>query len=303
MADVARPTVRAGPAYSFSYPAHPDDQAPSRWPARRRFLITSGAAAAAAAFGTLAGRNLTDEHNVAAAQARRSGAAPRRTGDPVTISVVQTASNYDPPTGTCSFTNPTTAGNCVVVFIFTYALSSQTITTTGITLGGSAGNFQQAVAVQTTPVAGDTEYLAAWFDPDCAGGQTAVVASVTNATWQGEYTGTGLILMELSRVASSSALDVTSKSAPGATGTAANSGTTAGTSVAGEMALGAAVPAAAFTGYDGSYTNVTTSNSCVAGHMAVANAGTAVSYTATCNEDNVYGAIVFTLKPASATPR
>jgi hypothetical protein len=303
VADVARPSVRAGPADSFSHPAHPDDQAPSRWPARRRFLITSGVAATAAAFGTLAGRNLTDQHNVAAAQARRSGAAPRRTGDPAAISVVQTASNYDPPTGTCSFTNPTTAGNCVVVFIFTYALSGQAITTTGVTLGGSAGNFQQAVAVQTTPVSGDTEYLAAWFDPDCAEGQTAVVASVTNATWQGEYTGTGLILMELSGVASSSALDVTSKSAAGATGTAANSGTTAGTSVAGEMALGAAVPAATFTGYDGSYTNVTMSNSCVAGHMPVANAGTAVSYTATCNEDNVYGAIAFTLKPASATPR
>ncbi len=303
VAGVARPTVRAGPACTFSYPAHPEDQAPSRWPARRQFLITSGAAAAAAAFGTLAGRNLTDEHNVAAAQARRSGAAPRRAGYPVTISVVQTASNYDPPTGTCSFANPTTAGNCVVVFIFTYALSSQTITTTGITLGGSAGNFQQAVALQTTPVSGDTEYLAAWFDPDTAGGQTAVIASVTNATWQGRYGGTGLILMELSGVASSSALDVTSKSAAGATGTAANSGTTAGTSVAGEMALGAAVPAATFTGYDGSYTNVTMSNSCVAGHMAVADAGTAVSYTATCNEDNVYGAIVFTLKPAPATPR
>ncbi len=67
-ADVAVPTFRAGPAYSF-VPAHPDDQAPSRWPARRRFLITSGAAAAAAAFGTLAGRNLTNEHNIAAARA------------------------------------------------------------------------------------------------------------------------------------------------------------------------------------------------------------------------------------------
>jgi hypothetical protein len=300
--DPAQPTDPAAPDLPAP-PAHPEDQAPSRWPARRRFLITSGAAAAAAAFGTLAGRNLTDEHGVAAAQAHRPGAAPRRTGEPVTISVVQTASNFDPPTGTCSFANPTTAGNCVVVFIFTYALSSQTITTTGITLGGSAGNFQRAVALQTTPVSGDTEYLAAWFDPDCAGGQTAVAASVTNATWQGKYGGTGLILMELSGVASSSALDVTSKSAAGATGTAASSGTTAGTSVAGEMALGAAVPAATFTGYDGSYTNVTMSDSCVAGHMAVANAGTAVSYTATCNEDNVYGAIVFTLKPTPATPR
>ena len=68
-ADVAVPAFRAGPAYSFTDPPHPDDQAPSRWPARRRFLITSGAAAAAAAFGTLAGRNLTDEHNIAAARA------------------------------------------------------------------------------------------------------------------------------------------------------------------------------------------------------------------------------------------
>ena len=68
-AGVARPVVRAGPAYSFTYPAHPDDQAPSRWPARRRFLLTSGAAAAAAAFGTLAGRNLIDEHNIAAMRA------------------------------------------------------------------------------------------------------------------------------------------------------------------------------------------------------------------------------------------
>jgi DMSO/TMAO reductase YedYZ molybdopterin-dependent catalytic subunit len=65
--DLPGPTVRAGPAYSFSYlPA--EDRAPSPWPARRRFLVSSGAAAAAAALGTVAGRNLTDEHNVAAAR-------------------------------------------------------------------------------------------------------------------------------------------------------------------------------------------------------------------------------------------
>jgi DMSO/TMAO reductase YedYZ molybdopterin-dependent catalytic subunit len=63
---VAGPTVRAGPAYSFILPAHPDDQVPSRWPARRWFLISSGAAAAVAALGTLAGRNLINEHNIAA---------------------------------------------------------------------------------------------------------------------------------------------------------------------------------------------------------------------------------------------
>jgi DMSO/TMAO reductase YedYZ molybdopterin-dependent catalytic subunit len=61
----ARPTVRAGPAYSFAGVAHPDDQRPSRWPARRQFLFTTGAAAAVAGLGTLAGSNLTHEHNIA----------------------------------------------------------------------------------------------------------------------------------------------------------------------------------------------------------------------------------------------
>jgi len=59
------PVVRAGPAYSF--PDRPDDQ--SRWPARRWFVIWSGAAAGLAALGTAAGGNLINEHNVAAARA------------------------------------------------------------------------------------------------------------------------------------------------------------------------------------------------------------------------------------------
>ena len=94
------------------------------------------------------------------------------------------------------------------------------------------------------------------------------------------FTGTGLIIMELSGVASSSPVDVTSASAPGATGTTASSGTTAGTSVAGEMALGAAIPAGNLIGYDGSYTNITLGTSpvtCVAGYMTAASAGTGMA--------------------------
>ncbi|HEX2821405.1 MAG TPA: molybdopterin-dependent oxidoreductase, partial [Streptosporangiaceae bacterium] len=64
-----KPAIRAGPAYSFTFLPNPEDQAPSRWPARRRFLLSSGAAAAVAAIGTVAGKNLIDEHNVAAARA------------------------------------------------------------------------------------------------------------------------------------------------------------------------------------------------------------------------------------------
>jgi DMSO/TMAO reductase YedYZ molybdopterin-dependent catalytic subunit len=48
--------------------AHQDDQKPSRWPARRWFLFSSGAAAALAALGTLAGKNLTSEHDLATAR-------------------------------------------------------------------------------------------------------------------------------------------------------------------------------------------------------------------------------------------
>jgi DMSO/TMAO reductase YedYZ molybdopterin-dependent catalytic subunit len=63
-----RPATRAGPAYTFTGLAHQDDQAISRWPARRWFLFSSGAAAALAALGTLAGKNLANEHNIATAR-------------------------------------------------------------------------------------------------------------------------------------------------------------------------------------------------------------------------------------------
>jgi DMSO/TMAO reductase YedYZ molybdopterin-dependent catalytic subunit len=67
--EVVRPMVRAGPAYSVTRPPHPGAPVASRWPARRRFLISSGVTAAAAAAGTLVGRNLTNEHNIAQARA------------------------------------------------------------------------------------------------------------------------------------------------------------------------------------------------------------------------------------------
>jgi DMSO/TMAO reductase YedYZ molybdopterin-dependent catalytic subunit len=67
--DLPPPVVRAGPAYSFTFLPNPADPEPSRWPARRRFLISGGVAAVVATFGTVAGRNLTDEHNISMARA------------------------------------------------------------------------------------------------------------------------------------------------------------------------------------------------------------------------------------------
>ena len=57
------------PAYSFTYLPNPDDRGPSRWRERRRFLVTSGIAVAAAAAGTLAGRELITRRNVSQARA------------------------------------------------------------------------------------------------------------------------------------------------------------------------------------------------------------------------------------------
>ena len=65
----AEPAAEA-PAYSFTYLPNPDDdQGPPRWPGRRRFLVASGIAAATAAAGTLAGRELITRRNVSQARA------------------------------------------------------------------------------------------------------------------------------------------------------------------------------------------------------------------------------------------
>ena len=64
----AEPAEKA-PTYSFTYLPNPDDQGPARWPGRRRFLITSGMAAAVATAGTLAGRELITRRNVSQARA------------------------------------------------------------------------------------------------------------------------------------------------------------------------------------------------------------------------------------------
>ena len=97
---LAEPNFRAGPAYSSTFLPHPDDQVPSRWPARRWFLFSSGAAAAVAAFGTLAGRNLIDEHSIAATRAALRFPRPAASAPPL-----PTGSNLNMP-GLSSFVTP-----------------------------------------------------------------------------------------------------------------------------------------------------------------------------------------------------
>jgi DMSO/TMAO reductase YedYZ molybdopterin-dependent catalytic subunit len=61
-------TPGAGTGYSFTFLPDPDDQGPPRGPARRRFLVGSGIAAAAAVAGTIAGRELATRRDVTVAR-------------------------------------------------------------------------------------------------------------------------------------------------------------------------------------------------------------------------------------------
>jgi DMSO/TMAO reductase YedYZ molybdopterin-dependent catalytic subunit len=65
-ADGDEPPDEVNPVFTFL--PNPEDPGPSRWPARRQFLTTSGLAVVAAAAGALAGRELITRHNVSAAR-------------------------------------------------------------------------------------------------------------------------------------------------------------------------------------------------------------------------------------------
>jgi len=88
------------PGYSFTFLPNPDVPGPARGPARRQFLVASGIAAAAAAAGTLAGRELITRRDVT--QARAAIRFPRPA---VAAPPLPPGSNLDIP-GLSSFITP-----------------------------------------------------------------------------------------------------------------------------------------------------------------------------------------------------
>jgi DMSO/TMAO reductase YedYZ molybdopterin-dependent catalytic subunit len=96
----AHPAEPGTPAYSFTYLPNPYDAGPPRWPARRRFLVASGFAAAVAAAGTLAGRELITRRDVS--QARAALRLPRPA---VSAPPLPAGSNLNIP-GLSSFITP-----------------------------------------------------------------------------------------------------------------------------------------------------------------------------------------------------
>ena len=219
----------------------------------------------------------------------------------MSISVVQSKALDALASPAGNFDNPVTAGNCVVVLLFTWAAGNVTITTSGVTLGGSADNFAQAEAVQSA-FSSATAYVGCWVDPACAGGQTAISATVSNGSWGSG--GAGMILLELSGVTGSSPVDVTSSSS-GTSGTAVTSGTTPATGTAADMAIGAAYPepdqpTGGLSAASGTYANVTISAApylAAAGYLTLGGAGSTTSYTGTGTNGGVHAGLVITLKP------
>jgi DMSO/TMAO reductase YedYZ molybdopterin-dependent catalytic subunit len=88
------------PGHSFTFLPNPEDPGPPRGPERRRFLVTSGVAAAAAAAGVLAGRELMTQRDVT--RARSALRLPRAT---VPAPPLPAGSNLDIP-GLSSFITP-----------------------------------------------------------------------------------------------------------------------------------------------------------------------------------------------------
>ncbi len=177
-----------------------------------------------------------------------------------------------------TFADPTGAGNTGVVFLGAIA-SLAVPSAASCTLGGSADNF----AVAASLVSGGTSLIAAWADPGCAGGQTAIAAS--SGPSGGTYSAGAAY--EISGLAASPADQA---------GTASGTGTswditTGDTTQAAEIWLGAALAngSTAITGPASPWANVTgvvvspdPPMAMIAGYRTASATGTA-AYAGTAN--------------------
>ena len=135
-----------------------------------------------------------------------------------------------------AFVNPTAKGNCVVVAITAFnQISGDIPTVSGVTLGGKADNFFNAVTATTGYVASFYVMASFWVDYNCAGGQTAIAVSGTNLTVQ---SGQGITAYEIAGLTIANPLDKTAIGASLVPGSAWGAGPTLPTSVSNEIWLG-----------------------------------------------------------------
>jgi hypothetical protein len=212
------------------------------------------------------------------------------------ISVVQSQSGSAggsfTDTLTITLTSATTAGNCLVVVAGND--SAQTIS--GITLGGSAGNFANAAGVA------NSAEVEIWTDQNCAGGATSVVI-----TWTGSFSNLTAVVYEVAGLLTSAAVDKTATNS--GTGTPWNSGTTATTTQASEIWIGGyqnnAATSDTVTGPSSPWVNTQVNQASrylEAGYKIVSATGAATySGTESAGVNSSYAAAVVTLKGAASS--
>lgn len=210
---------------------------------------------------------------------------------------------------------PTSAGNCLVACIWGPEFGASNPSSVGVTLGGSAGNFAQIYTVGTYA---DNGVWYIWADPNCAGGQTSVVTTLTGGT-AGD-TPVFVYVYEIIGLVSSSLLDVDAGQPAGNTGGstgAFTSGSTTTTAQANEIWIGGASSqwssVSNFTGPALPWSNLpqlglsnipTTGDfeSCISGFQVVSATGAAAYAGTQSLTTGQYTAFVVTLKGASTAP-
>ena len=189
----------------------------------------------------------------------------------------------------------TGAGNCLVVCVAsTFFAAASSIS--GITLGGAADNFAQLVAPETTTTGGNAAALM-WADPNCAGGQTAVVISGSNL-FVGNGSG-GVTVYEVSGLAATIGALLDQSSAGVTNGTTWSSGATPVTGRAAEFWAGVVSSSSGTsTGPGAPWTNdLYTGNGGMSGYQVTSAAGAATfSGTQTAGAG---AALVATLQPGT----
>jgi hypothetical protein len=220
-------------------------------------------------------------------------------------SLVQSVSGTTTGT-TISLTLPqnTAAGNCLIITVVTSATPANP-TVSGITLGGSAGNFAQAATAGSTGADAQTSFI--WADPNCAGGQTAISISLTT----GNTGSANATAMEWSGLALSSVTDQTAGSPNGTSSTSWSSTASGTTTQAFEVAIGCvgafnASGIGTITGPSSPWTNLTQETSAsthvglLTGYQVLSSTGT-VTYSGTFAATSAYAALVVTFKAVAPT--
>lgn len=208
----------------------------------------------------------------------------------MSISVVQYVSSAAQTTATSASAtiSSTGTGNCLVVVVFTEDAIGTAPTVSSVQIGGVADNFSSAA---TTPSAGGNLRTDLWVDRNALSGQTSVTVNLTSTT---SFSSWEFKVYEISGLDTASPVDKTSTN--NTAGASWTSGTTATTTAASEIWIGAVFCGNTATGPSSPWTNHNSGSSTdIDGFQIVSSMGTA-TYSGTQSSSGAVAAAVITLK-------